>query len=53
MDYNLVWTETAQKDLKQLVAYIAVDAPMAAKRFVSGHVDQTVRGVKDLGDFPS
>lgn len=33
MDYQLVWTNTAQDDLKQLVTYITEDNPSAAKKF--------------------
>lgn len=39
MDYQIVWTESAQEDLKQLVIYIAADDPIAAERFGLGLVD--------------
>jgi plasmid stabilization system protein ParE len=28
MDYQIVWTESAQEDLKQLVSFIAADDPV-------------------------
>ena len=39
MDYQIVWTESAQEDLKQLVSFIAADDPVAAERFGLGLID--------------
>ncbi|QXD25026.1 type II toxin-antitoxin system RelE/ParE family toxin [Opitutia bacterium ISCC 51] len=39
MDYQVVWTESAQEDLKQIVNFIATDDPVAAERFGLGLVD--------------
>lgn len=43
MDYQIVWTESAREDLKQLVSFIAADDPIAAQRFglrLVDHVEQ-------------
>jgi toxin ParE1/3/4 len=39
MDYQVIWTESAQEDLKQLVGFIATDDPVSAERFGLGLVD--------------
>ena len=39
MDYRIIWTESAQADLKQLVTYIGGDDPISAERFGFGLVD--------------
>ena len=39
MDYQVVWTESAQEDLKRLVSFIAADDPNAAERFGLGLID--------------
>ena len=39
MDCQVVWTESAQEDLKQLVSFISADDPVSAERFGLGLVD--------------
>jgi len=33
MGYQIVWTESANNDLKQIVSFIAIDDPDTAERF--------------------
>ncbi|MGE9292426.1 MAG: type II toxin-antitoxin system RelE/ParE family toxin [Puniceicoccales bacterium] len=43
MAYQIVWTQSAQQGLAQLVEYIASDDPIAAERFglaIIEHVEQ-------------
>lgn len=48
MDYQIVWTKSAQEDLKQIVSFIAVDNPSAAERFGVAFIDQ----VEQIAQFP-
>lgn len=48
MDYQVVWTESARADLKQLVTYIAEDNPSAAERFGIAIIEK----IESVGEYP-
>jgi plasmid stabilization system protein ParE len=48
MDYRIVWSKAALADLRDLVRFIAVDDPLAARRFG----DRIVSRVEGLQSFP-
>jgi len=48
MDYQVVWTESAKADLKQLVTYIAEDNPSAAERFGLAIIEK----IESVGEYP-
>lgn len=39
MDFQVVWAESVQEDLKQLVSFKAADDPVSVERFGLGLVD--------------
>ncbi len=45
---QIIWTEPALADLNDIVEYIAVDNPAAARKLVANILDKTER----LGRFP-
>jgi len=47
MDYQVVWTESAKADLKQLVTYIAEDNPSAAERFGLAIIEK----IESVGEY--
>jgi toxin ParE1/3/4 len=48
MAFKLIWSASAQPDLKDIAAFIAEDSPSAARRFVKSLFDVVER----LADFP-
>ena len=48
MAYKLIWSPSAQLDLRDLCVFIAEDSPSAARRFVQG----VFHGIERLADFP-
>jgi addiction module RelE/StbE family toxin len=48
MAFKLIWSPSAQLDLKDIAAFIAEDSPSAAQRFVKS----LFRVVERLADFP-
>lgn len=48
MDYQIIWTETALDDLRDLVCYIADDDATTAQRFG----ERMIRKVEKLASFP-
>ena len=47
--YKVIWTETAKKDLIQIIQYIALDSPASAKKAANKIKQKTQK----LGSFPS
>ena len=48
MAFRLIWSPTAQFDLKDIAAFIAEDSALAAERFVRS----LFQAVERLADFP-
>jgi toxin ParE1/3/4 len=48
MAFKLIWSPSAQLDLKDIAAFIAEDSPSAAQRFVKS----LFQVVERLADFP-
>jgi len=48
MAFKLIWSPSAQLDLKDIAAFIAEDSPSAAHRFVKSLFEVVER----LADFP-
>jgi len=48
MAYELIWSPSAQLDVKDIAVFIAEDSPTAAKRFIQS----LFRAVERLADFP-
>jgi len=48
MAFKLIWSPSAQLDVKDIAAFIAEDSPLAAKRFVKS----LFQSVERLADFP-
>ncbi len=48
MAFKLIWSPSAQLDVKDIAVFIAEDSPSAAKRFVQS----LFQAVERLADFP-
>lgn len=48
MAFHLIWSPSAQLDVKDIAAFIAEDSPSAAQRFVK----RLFQAVEILADFP-